>query len=183
MNRAVFLDRDGTVIEEREYLHRVEDVALLPGAGMALGRLQEGGFRLIFLTNQSGVGRGYFTMTEVEAVHAHLLRILAGDGVRIDRVYIAPEAPDQPSLGRKPSPHFLFQARDELQLSLGDSFMIGDKLIDLQCGWNAGLKQSILVRTGYGAREEREHAALLARALVVDDLAAAAARILDQVSR
>jgi len=182
MNCAVFLDRDGTVIEEKDYLHRAEDVVLLPGASTALRRLQDAGFRLIFVTNQSGVGRGYFPLSDVEAVNARVLRELARDGVRIDRIYIAPEAPDQPSRGRKPSPQFLFDARAEFDLDLAQSYMIGDKLIDCECGWNAGVKQSLLVRTGYGAREETKHAAQLKPALVVDDLAAAAACIV-QASR
>ena len=176
--RAVFLDRDGTVIEEKDYLHRVEEVMILPGAIGALRRLQEGGFRLIFVTNQSGVGRGYFTLAEVEAVNAHLGRELARAGVRIDRVYVAPEAPGQPSRGRKPSPQFLLDARDEFGLVLPDCYMVGDKLIDLECGWNAGVRQSLLVRTGYGAAEEKEHPTPVKRAVVVDDLAAAADWIL-----
>ena len=75
--------------------------------------------------------------------------------MRLEKIYIAPEAPDQPSRGRKPSPQFLFDARDEFGVDLARSFMIGDKLIDLECGWNAGVKQSILVRTGYGAKLEK----------------------------
>ncbi|MBI5385469.1 MAG: HAD family hydrolase [Verrucomicrobia bacterium] len=177
-SRAIFLDRDGTVIAEKDYLHRVEDVVLFPGASAALKRLQDAGFKLIFVTNQSGVGRGYFTIADVEAVNAHLLRELARDGVRIDKVYVAPEAPDQPSRGRKPSPQFLFDARDEFGLDLAQSYMIGDKLIDLECGWNAGVKQSILVRTGYGAKEEKKHAEKLKTALIVDNLTAAAEWIL-----
>ncbi len=72
------------------------------------------------------------------------------------KIYVAPEAPDQPSRGRKPSPQFLFDARDEFDLNLAESFMVGDKLSDLECGWNAGVKKSILVRTGYGAEVERD---------------------------
>ena len=177
MNRAVFLDRDGTLIEEREYLHRPEEVVILPGVPVALKRLQDAGFRLILVTNQSGVGRGYFPLADVEAVHAHFLRELARHGVRIDRIYIAPEAPEQPSRGRKPSPQFLFDARDEFGLDLAQSFIIGDKLIDLECGWNAGVKKSLLVRTGYGAKVEQKHPEKLQAALVVDDLAAATAWI------
>lgn len=182
MNRAVFLDRDGTVIEEKDYLHRVEDVVVLPGVPAALKRLQDAGFKLIFVTNQSGVGRGYFPLSDVEAVNAHLLRELARDGVRIDRIYIAAEAPDQPSRGRKPSPQFLFDARDEFGLDLAQSYMTGDKLIDCECGWNAGVKKSILVRTGYGARQEMKYAEKLKAAMVVEDLAAAAAWILKQAA-
>jgi len=183
MDRAVFLDRDGTLIEERHYLHRPEDVVVLPGAPAALRRLGAAGFRIILVTNQSGVGRGYFTLAEVEAVHAHLAGLLAAHGVRLDKTYVAPEAPEQPSRGRKPSPQFLFDARDEFGLDLGDCYMVGDKLADLQCGWNAGVRAAILVRTGYGAETERRHAAELGRAVVVDDLAAAADWILGSAGR
>ena len=94
-------------------------------------------------------------------------------------VRLAAEAPDQPSRGRKPSPQFLFDARDEFDLDLGASYMIGDKWSDLECGWNAGVKESILVRTGYGQKAALEHAARLDKAIVVDDLTAAARWILE----
>lgn len=178
LNRAIFIDRDGTIIDERNYLRRPEDVAVLPGVGAALRRLQEAGYQLFIVSNQSGVGRGYFTLADVERVNAHLAGLLAADGVRFQKVYIAPEAPDQPSRGRKPSPQFLFDARDEFSLDLAQSYMIGDKLIDLECGWNAGVKRSLLVRTGYGAALEREASAALRNAVVVDDLTAAAEYIL-----
>jgi D-glycero-D-manno-heptose 1,7-bisphosphate phosphatase len=180
MNRAVFLDRDGTLIEEREYLSRPELVAIFPGAGPALRRLQEVGFQLFIVSNQSGVGRGYFTMTDVEQVHEHLLAELGREQVRFTKVYVAPEAPGTPSRGRKPSPQFLWDARDEFALDLAASYMVGDKLIDLECGWNAGVKRSILVRTGYGAELERNSPAKLARALVVNHLPEAAEFILSQ---
>lgn len=178
MNRAVFLDRDGTIIREKDYLHRVEDVEWIAGAAAALRRLQEAGFLLFVVTNQSGVGRGYFSLADVSRVHEHLARELAKERVWLQKFYVAPEAPDQPSRGRKPSPQFLFDARDQFGVDLAESYMIGDKLIDLQCGWNAGVKQAILVRTGYGAETERLWAAELQRAVVVDDLPAAADWIL-----
>jgi D-glycero-D-manno-heptose 1,7-bisphosphate phosphatase len=173
LQHAVFLDRDGTLIEEKEYLHRPEEVVIFPGAGQALKRLQDAGFLLFIVTNQSGVGRGYFTMADVEKVHQRLVNELGRDGVRFTKIYVAPEAPDQPSRGRKPSPQFLFDARDEFGIDLSQSYLIGDKLIDLECGWNAGLKKCLLVRTGYGAEWERNAAGELTRALVVDDLATA----------
>jgi D-glycero-D-manno-heptose 1,7-bisphosphate phosphatase len=178
MNRAVFLDRDGTLIEDKDYLHRPEEVVLFPGVQAALGRLEKAGFALFLVTNQSGVGRGYFTLADVERVHDHLARELARDGVRFHKIYVAPEAPDQPSRGRKPSPQFLFDARDEFGVLLGESYVVGDKFIDLECGWNAGLKKSLLVRTGYGAEVERTCARQLERAVVVDNLALAADWIL-----
>ncbi|MFO1477670.1 MAG: HAD family hydrolase [Verrucomicrobiota bacterium] len=174
MNLAVFLDRDGTLIAEKHYLHTVEQVEIFPGAGPALRRMQDAGFRLFIVSNQSGVGRGYFTMEDVDKVNAHLLAELARDGVRFDKIYIAPEAPDYPSRGRKPSPQFLLDAKKEFHLDLGQSYFIGDKMIDLECGWNAGVRKSILVRTGYGAKLEQSADAKLGAALIVDDLAAAA---------
>ena len=178
-NRAVFLDRDGTLIEEKNYLCRVEDVEIFPGTAAALGRLCRAGFKLFIVSNQSGVGRGYFTMAEVDKVNGHLLREL-GSEARFERICIAPEAPDAPSRGRKPSPQFLLDARDEFGVDLAQSYMIGDKLIDLECGWNAGVRKSILVRTGYGAELERKSAAKLAAAVVVDNLTTAADWILEQ---
>ena len=177
MNRAVFLDRDGTLIEDKDYLHRPEEAVIYPGVGAALKRLQDAGFKLFIITNQSGVGRGFFPIEDVHRVHDYLCRELAKDGVRIEKVYIAPEHPDAPSRGRKPSPQFLFDARDEFDLDLAQSFVIGDKLIDLECGWNAGTKQSILVRTGYGSKVEKN--GLDARALVVDGLPSAVEWILN----
>ena len=151
LKRAVFLDRDGTIIEDRDYLKRVEDVVIFPGAAAALKRLQDAGFRLFIVSNQSGV--------------------------RFEKIYFAPEAPEQPSRGRKPSPQFLFDARDEFGVDLGGSYMIGDKLIDLECGWNAGVKKSLLVRTGYGAKLEKAWPEKLGQAIVADDLAGAVRRI------
>jgi D-glycero-D-manno-heptose 1,7-bisphosphate phosphatase len=179
MNRAVFLDRDGTLIAEKNYLCRAGDVEIFPGVGSALKRLQDAGFKLFIVSNQSGVGRGYFTLADVEIVNQHLCAEFARSGIRFEKIYIAPEAPDKPSRGRKPSPQFLFDARDEFDLNLAESFMVGDKLIDLECGWNASVKKSILVRTGYGAEVERAAAGKFASAVIVDDLNGAADWILE----
>jgi len=181
MNAAVFLDRDGTLIAEKNYLSKVEDVSVYPGAITALKRLQDAGFKLFIVSNQSGVGRGYFTMADVDSVNQHLAGLFRQGGVRFEKIYIAPEAPDQPSRGRKPSPQFLFDARDEFHLDLARSYVIGDKLIDLECGWNANVKKSLLVRTGYGAELERTAPAQLPRATVVNDLPAAADWILNEL--
>ena len=179
LRRAVFLDRDGTLIEEKEYLSDPANVVPFSGADSALLSLQNAGFALIIVSNQSGVGRGYFTLADVDRVNARMVELFSGSGVRFERVYIAPEAPSVPSRGRKPSPQFLFDARDEFGLDLSASYMIGDKLIDLECGWNAGVKKSLLVRTGYGRKLESAHPDALASAIVVDDLAGAAKWILN----
>ena len=180
MNRAIFLDRDGTLIVEKNYLSRPEDVNIFPATPAGLKRFYDAGFKLFIVSNQSGVGRGYFTLADVERVNQHLCRELARGGVHFEKIYIAPEKPDEPSRGRKPSPQFLFDARDEFSLNLADSFLIGDKLSDLECGWNAGVKTSILVRTGYGAELERTEPDKLARVVIVDDLQQAADWILNQ---
>jgi D-glycero-D-manno-heptose 1,7-bisphosphate phosphatase len=178
VSRAVFLDRDGTLIEEREYLSDPANVAPFAGAAEALLSLQKAAFKLFVVSNQSGVGRGFFTMRDVERVQDRMTQCFARDGVRFEKMYIAPEAPGQPSRGRKPSPQFLLDARDEFGLDLPSSYIIGDKLSDLECGWNAGLKKSILVRTGYGRKLEEEHPGRLAASVIVEDLPAAAKWIL-----
>jgi len=178
MKKAVFFDRDGTIIEERNYIRSPEQVVILPGAAAGLRRLRDRGFALFIVSNQSGVGRGYFTLAEAANVNHHLSRELARHGIAFEKIYIAPEAPDMPSRGRKPSPQFLLDARDEFGVNLAGSYMVGDKRIDLECGWNAGVERCILVRTGYGAELERAFAAQLSRAVIVDDLAAAAEWIL-----
>jgi D-glycero-D-manno-heptose 1,7-bisphosphate phosphatase len=183
MHAAVFLDRDGTLIVDKDYLSRPEDVVIFPRVSAALKKLQDHGFWLFIVSNQSGVGRGFFTMEDVDKVNARLSDDLKKEGVRFEKIYIASEAPDQPSRGRKPSPQFLFDARDEFGLDLARSYMIGDKLIDVECGQNAGLKKAILVRTGYGAEAERRDRVKLRDAAVVDDLRAAAEWIVrDKVS-
>jgi D-glycero-D-manno-heptose 1,7-bisphosphate phosphatase len=181
LRRAVFLDRDGTLIEERHYLRDPEQVVLLSGSGPALQQLQHAGFLLFLVTNQSGVGRGLFTLEDVDRIHDRINRDLASFGVRFERIYVAPEAPGQPVHGRKPSPRFVLDARDEFHLDLASSYFIGDKLVDLQTGWNAHLAASLLVRTGYGAELERSSSAHeIDRAVVVADLPAAATWILHQ---
>jgi D-glycero-D-manno-heptose 1,7-bisphosphate phosphatase len=178
--RAVFLDRDGTLNVDKEYLSDPAQLEIIPGTGPALHRLMDAGFLLFIVTNQSGIGRGYYTLADMHAVNARLGAELAKDGVRFEKIYFAPEAPEQPSRGRKPSPQFLFDARDEFGVDLAQSYMVGDKLIDLECGWNAGLKKSILVRTGYGAKIEQEWIARLKEAVVLNDLPAGADWILAQ---
>ena len=180
--RAVFLDRDGTVIREKEYLSDPDLVELIPGVMDGLAALQSAGYLLVLVTNQSGVGRGYFTLDAVHAVHARMAADLKRGGVVLDAIYIAPEAPGAPSRGRKPSPQFLFDARDAFGIDLSESYMVGDKLIDLECGWNAGVARSILVRSGYGAALEKDHPGWLDRAVVVDGVAEASAWILSEKS-
>ncbi|MGC8743210.1 MAG: D-glycero-alpha-D-manno-heptose-1,7-bisphosphate 7-phosphatase [Verrucomicrobiia bacterium] len=177
--KAVFLDRDGVIIEEKNYLHKIEDVVFIPQAASALKQLQDAGYLLIIVTNQSGVGRGYFTMQDVEKVNDYIKNQLKKEGVEISDIYVAPEAPEQPSRGRKPSPVFLFDAREKFKINLSKSFIIGDKLADLECGWNAGVKNAILVLTGYGEKTRIEKPDKIKNAIVVANLSKAAEWILN----
>ena len=170
LRRAIFIDRDGTLIQDKDYLHKPEEVQFFEGVIAALKRAMDAGFEIVMVTNQSGVGRGYFTMDDVAKVHEHIAREMRAHGVQLLDLYVAPEAPDVPSRGRKPSPQFLFDARDTHGVDLAASYMIGDKLIDLECGWNAGVRKSLLVRTGYGAKVEKDEKEKLRNAVIVDDL-------------
>jgi D-glycero-D-manno-heptose 1,7-bisphosphate phosphatase len=166
--RFVILDRDGTVIEEREYLSDPEDVTLIPGAGAALRELQTMGFGLAILTNQSGVGRGFFDLARIDLIHRRLKTLLAADGVRLDGVYVCPHTPEDDCACRKPKLGLLRQASAELGFDLKDSIVIGDKTSDIEMGRMAGAT-TFLVRTGYGAQWENAVSA----DFVVDSLAAA----------
>ena len=110
---AIFLDRDGTLIVETGYLHAPEKVELIPGAGEAVQRLADGGFELFIVTNQAGIGRGYYAEEQMHAVNERVAGEFAKFGVAFRKIYFAPEAPEQPSRNRKPSPQMLLDARDE----------------------------------------------------------------------
>ncbi len=175
----MFLDRDGTLNEERNYLADPDQLVLLPGVPEGLRRLQDAGFVLVVVTNQSGIGRGLYAESAMHAVNRRLSEMLAEHGVRIERIYFAPEAPGEPSRGRKPSPQFLFDARDDLGIDLAASYFIGDKAADVECGWNAGVRSSVLVRTGYGAETERRGLAGTGPVWIVDGMKEAVDRILE----
>jgi histidinol-phosphate phosphatase family protein len=150
MKPCVFFDRDGTLIEERNYLSDPEQVVLLPGAAEAVRRAREAGFLAVVLTNQSGVGRGYFRMEDVEAVHRRMEELLAAEGAHLDAIYVCPHAPEEDCLCRKPRTGLVELAARELGIDLPRSWMIGDKAADIEMARNAGMRGA-LVMTGYGA--------------------------------
>jgi D-glycero-D-manno-heptose 1,7-bisphosphate phosphatase len=178
-HRAVFLDRDGTIMEDSNYVGDVERVVLIPGAAAALKQLQDAGYRLFVVTNQSGVGRGYFTRESVEAVHAHLDGYFANAGVHFDRYYVCPHHPEDNCDCRKPKPKFLLDAAREYRLDLSRCFMVGDRPSDIQTGANAGTK-TILVLTGAGCDTLAKHE--VNPDFVAEDILAAAAWILTRGS-
>ena len=151
---AVFLDRDGTIIEHVHYLSDPRKVCLLPGAASAIQRLRDAGFVCVVVTNQSAIGRGMITEADLALIHDEMNRQLADAGTKVDAIYFCPEA----SLGddrraiehadRKPGPGMLFRAAEELRLDLDASWMVGDMVSDVLAGINAGCRGSVLVRTG-----------------------------------
>jgi len=172
---AVFLDRDGTLVEETGYLSDPESLALLPGVAAALRDLAAADLPLVVISNQSGIGRGMFREADVHAVMARLRRRLRECGVELSAIYFCPHRPEEGCACRKPGTALLERAAEDLHLSLRGSVMIGDKRIDAATGRLAG-GQGILVRTGYGREEELRNDPLLPPPdHVSDDLAAAAA--------
>jgi D-glycero-D-manno-heptose 1,7-bisphosphate phosphatase len=148
---AVFLDRDGTIMHEVNYCSDPDAIELFDGVIEALRKLKKAGFKLFVITNQSGIGRGYFTEKEYQAVESELHRKL---GVElIDATYFCSDKPDTDSRRRKPSPEMVLEAARDHDLDLKRSFFVGDKAIDIDCGRNAGVR-TVLVRTGYGNSEK-----------------------------
>jgi D-glycero-D-manno-heptose 1,7-bisphosphate phosphatase len=138
VRRYVLLDRDGTLIRDTGHPHRPEDYEPLPGAAAALRRLQDAGFRLAIVTNQSGIGRGWFDWTTYRRFHERVVGDLAAAGVAIDATFVCPHAPDAGCACRKPEPGLLLRARDALGVDLGASWMIGDTERDVVAARRAG---------------------------------------------
>ncbi len=142
---AVFIDRDGTLMEDCDYCSNPKDVRIFPGVFEALSHLKSRGFKLIVITNQSGIGRGFFTLAQYHAVEAEVLRQI-GDGL-VDATYFCPDPPGQNSNCRKPAAGMVLKAVQDYQIDVSRSFFIGDKEVDVECAHNAGVR-AIRVRTG-----------------------------------
>lgn len=173
--RAVFLDRDGTVIVERGYLSDATQIELIPGVTDALRRLRDNGWKLVIVTNQSGIARGLYTEDDFRLVQARVEELLVGEGIVLDGVYYCPHHPDfsGPCECRKPGPGMYIQAARELRIDLSASVYVGDRSSDVEAAERfAG--RGFLVLTGYGT----EAVSLPPVAVVVRDLADAADRVL-----
>lgn len=150
-NAAVFLDRDGTIIVDTGYIRDPIQVRLIAGAAAGLRQMKAAGYQLVIVTNQSGIGRGYFTESEYESVHARMVELLAEEGVVLDGAYhcpIAPKSKDRTTIehpDRKPGPGMLQQAANELNLDLSRSWMVGDSISDVLAGIHAGCRGSLLI--------------------------------------
>jgi len=165
---ALFLDRDGAVVEETDYLCRVSDVALITGAAAVIAAANRRGIVVVMVTNQAGIGRGYYGWAEFKTVQDEIVARLAADGARLDAVYACPHHPsgrgafahpDHPA--RKPNPGMLLQAARDFELDMAKSWLVGDKAIDVEAAKRAAIAGAMLVATGYGAAE-RDRAASFA---------------------
>lgn len=180
MRPALFIDRDGTLNEEVDYLHRPEEAVLTPGAAQALAQVNRRGIPVIVVTNQAGIGKGRFGWTDYGAVMTRIRELLAAEGAHLDAAYACPfheealggyRIADHPD--RKPNPGMLRRAAEDHDLDLARSWMVGDKALDLEAGRRAGCRVA-LVRTGYGA------GLTCGADLVADNLAEAITEILAQ---
>ncbi len=162
MERVIFLDRDGTLNVEVHYLHRKEDLQFLEGVPNALRRLREKGYRLVVVTNQAGVARGYYQEEEVNELHRYMNELLRLQGAQIDQFFYCPHHPEY-GIGkykiachcRKPKTGMFEMAEQYFEVDKAHSWMIGDKLLDVEAGKNYGVR-TVLVGTGYGNEVHRE---------------------------
>ena len=178
---AAFLDRDGTIIVEVDYVGDPDKVVLLPGAAQAISSLKEAGYKVVIITNQSGIARGYFTLSDYYLVAQRTEDLLEVDGARVDATFFCPHHPDisGPCNCRKPALGMFEEAARELDIDLRRSFYIGDRVRDVEPALAVG-GRGILVLTGYG---EKEAPKLPAGIEIAADLTEAARRIVDGSSR
>lgn len=163
MNKAVFLDRDGTLNYDVGYLSKLEDIYIFGGVVESLKRLKDAGYLNIIITNQSGIARGYFNLSNLKTIHEKFLNLLSHNGeCLIDDIYFSPYHKDgiveeykKDSECRKPGTGMIEKAAVKFDIDLAQSYLIGDSIVDMQCAQNAGLKK-ILVKTGYGIKTQKE---------------------------
>lgn len=169
--RFVILDRDGTIIVEHCYLSQPKQVKLLSGAACGLAHMKSLGLGLIIITNQSGIGRGYFDYPRLGRIHQRLKDLLIQEDVIVDAIYVCPHTPEDECNCRKPNTGLLEQAGSDFGFNPASCFIIGDKVVDIELGQRVNAT-TFLVRTGYGAELERE--GIVKPDYIVDDLEQAA---------
>ena len=181
---AVFLDRDGTLLEEAGYLDRLDRLVFFPFTIDAVRLLNRAGFPVVVVTNQAGIARGIFKESFVAEAHQHITQRLAAAGARVDAFYYCPHHPEavieqfrQTCECRKPKPGMLTRAAADLDLALDRSFVVGDRWHDLEAGQTVGAR-TVLVRTGYGKTEEAVPRPQLQPSAIVDNVMAAVSWIL-----
>lgn len=182
MQSAIFLDRDGTINVEKNYLYRIEDWEWIPGAQAAIKKFKELGYRVIVVSNQAGIARGFYGSLDVDHLHAYVQQELHSLGTSIDAFYYCPHHPEyglyRSCECRKPKPGMLLSAAKELNINLEKSWMLGDKYIDLLAAHAAGVRGA-LVQTGYG-KQDLHH--LQPEHMTVADLPTAVSMILQDAN-
>lgn len=154
MNKAIFLDRDGVLIQNRaNYVRSWEDVKIYRSTCQSLSLLAKLEYKIIILSNQSAVGRGLMSFQSMKDINERLISIFTKYGGRIDGVFVCPHAPEEKCNCRKPKPGLIFEAKNEFSLDLENSWLVGDALTDLQTGVNSGIKNLILVESGRGKKQ------------------------------
>lgn len=176
--RAIFIDRDGTINVEKNYLFKFEDWEWIPGAVDAIRMFNEAGFLVIVISNQAGVARGYYGADDIEKLHASVTRVLESQNVKVDGYYYCPHHPEfgdnRECDCRKPAPGMILEAQRDWDIDLAHSYMIGDKASDIEVALAAGV-HPVMVATGYGSAERHS---IDSRVPYVADLLAAANFIL-----
>lgn len=159
---ALFLDRDGAIVEETAYLHRIEDIRVIPGAAKVIAAANQRCVPVIMVTNQSGIGRGYYGWTEFKSVQDAIVASLAAERAKIDAVYACPHHPEGKGFlahpnhpARKPNSGMLLQAALDLALDLKSSWLVGDKSDDIEAAKRAGIAGALQVATGHGGTEHQ----------------------------
>lgn len=179
MSKALFLDRDGTLNFDVHHLHKPEELRLIPGVREALRQALDAGYLLFLFTNQSGVGRGYFTMEDVHACNRRLCELLDLGEPLFKDICIAPEKPDEPSLYRKPSPRFILEMASRYKLDPTLCYMVGDRSSDWEAALNAGINP-VAVKSGKPIGEEELHFIQLNDIPLYDDLGAFVQELLER---
>jgi D-glycero-D-manno-heptose 1,7-bisphosphate phosphatase len=156
MRGAVFLDRDGTINEELGYLNDPHRLYLIPGAAEAIRLLNDAGILTVVVSNQAGVGRGYFSTATIEAIHQQLAKELARRGAYVDAIYYCPHHPNEGCECRKPKTGMLLRASQEHKIDLQRAFVVGDKVSDMDAGRRVGCR-TVLVLTGYGEQTRKTY--------------------------
>ena len=154
MNKAVFLDRDGTINIDYGYVHKIKDFIFIPKAIEALRLLEKSEYKIVIITSQSGIGRNYYTEQEFLVLNEYMKDELGKNGVRVDGVYYCPHAPEGGCECRKPKTKMLEDAAKDLGIDLNQSYVVGDKTADIKMGEDAGCK-AILVKTGKGGKDSK----------------------------
>jgi len=153
-NKAIFLDRDGTLNKDSGYVYKIEDFELLPGVIEGLKMLQDE-YIFIIITNQSGIGRGYYTVDDFHAFNNHLVKDLAKEGIELKKIYFCPHQKDENCDCRKPNTKYINQAVSEFNIDLKKSWMLGDHPSDVNLGTNAGCN-TVFLLTGHGMEHFHE---------------------------